>query len=68
MLKEGATSPVSNETGEGAEELVLTVELQPGDSVWCWMVLQVFAVNGADVSAALTTDMSTTTLQTPILN
>lgn len=61
VLKEGATAPSSNETGEGAEELALRAVLQPGDSVWFMLLLQVFAANGAVVDAGLTTHLAKST-------
>ncbi len=50
----------SNATEEGTELQTIATVVQPGASVWCFEILQVFAVNGAVVNATMTTELAVT--------
>ncbi len=56
-LKFGSTGPVSNVSGSGTTEIVETVTVEPGDSIWLWVILQCLAANGAVVNAAVETNL-----------
>ena len=51
------TEPSSNVTESGTTTLSSTVTVEPGDSIWLWVILQSLAANGAEVSATLDTKL-----------
>ena len=57
MSTEGLTPTT---TGQGTEELAMTVALEPGDSAWLMVILQGIAANGAVVDAELVTRLKIT--------
>ncbi len=59
-LEFAGTAPLSNVTESGTETLSSTVTVEPGDSIWLWVVLQSLAANGAEVSATLDTKLEST--------
>ena len=59
-LESAGTAPFSNVTESGTETLSSTVTVEPGDSIWLWVILQSLAANGAEVSATLDTKLEST--------
>lgn len=49
---------IADSTGQGNENLSMSVVLQPGDSVWLFAVMQAIAANGAVVEAKLDTKLT----------
>ena len=59
-LGSASTEPSTNVTESGTTTLSSTVTVEPGDSIWLWVILQSLAANGADVSATLDTKLEST--------
>ena len=59
-LGSDSTEPSSNVTESGTATLSSTVTVEPGDSIWLWVILQSLVANGADVSATLDTKLEST--------
>ena len=59
-LEIAGTAPLSNVTESGTENLSSTVTVEPGDSIWLWVILQSLAANGAEVNATLDTKLEST--------
>jgi hypothetical protein len=54
-----SASTFSKPNGSGTETFSSTVTVEPGDSIWVWIILQSLVANGAEVSASLTTNVET---------
>ena len=52
--------PLSNVTESGTKTLSSKVTVEPGDSIWLWVILQSLAANGAEVNATLDTKLEST--------
>jgi len=57
-LNNASASGDDNLTGAGSRMLSTTVNLEPGDSIWLFAILQSLGANGAQVNASLSTVMS----------